>query len=390
MLSSPMAALRALAALLALAAAASGLQQEGASGAAAASALQGRQLLAARAPLRRRLGRSEALGEIRSPGVGPPFESTNDTDRSVTISQWYGRLGNNIIQMVNAILFCQQWGYSKLILPPDRSHVRIFDLPENMNISYRTLGNKLDCNWNHLSTHYFFGRCFAVNKRLYHRTIKQYLRPYFTEKTITACQKEHARPFDGLTIHLRSGDTAKSTARTSSATQTAYASCNFFDTIVAERKFEAVRIVTEPDQSHPCIHLLRDRLPSMNVSFNLRNRSVEEDACALMNAKYLAVGSWSTFSQTLELLNDQLEVLFWPMPPKGTMSKLDSHCTPVASDSETRTLVYEIDGMQGVHNNLARQASVEYFTRNSSQGVTLVSTCNWDQEVPFVGSVSLR
>jgi len=333
---------------------------------------------------------SVATAGFELPSAGSPLESTNDTDRSVTISQWYGRLGNNIIQMVNAILFCQQWGYSKLILPPDRSHVRIFDLPENMNISYRTLGNKLDCNWNHLATHYFFGRCFAVNKRLYHRTIKQYLRPYFTEKTITACQKEHARPFDGLTIHLRSGDTAKSTARTSSATQTAYASCNFFDTIVAERKFEAVRIVTEPDQSHPCIHLLRDRLPSMNVSFNLRNRSVEEDACALMNAKYLAVGSWSTFSQTLEMFNDKLDSLFWPVPPKGTMKMLDSHCVPVVNASLSKTYVYEISGMQGIHNNLGNAESVEYFTRNSSQGVKLVAVCDQEREVPFAGSVSLR
>jgi hypothetical protein len=320
----------------------------------------------------------------------PAFNSTNATDSSVTIAAWYGRLGNNIIQIVNAVLFCQQWGYSSLILPPDRSQLKIFDLPEKIVIDHRTLGNKLKCDWNHLSTHYFFGRCMAVNKRLFHRTVKQYLKPYFTSSTATACQKEHARPFSGLTIHLRSGDTARTIGRTSSVTQTAYASCGFFDKVVADNKFEGVRIITEPDHWHPCIKVLQDRLPSMNVSFHLGNSSIEEDACALMNARYLAVGSWSTFSQTLELLNDNLESLFWPIPPKGTMAKLDSHCTPIAWESHPITYMYEVAGMQDVHNNLAKRESVEYFNQNSSQGVTLAATCNWEQEVPFVGSVSLR
>jgi hypothetical protein len=178
-------------------------------------------------------------------------------------------------------------------------------------------------------------------------------------------------------------------ARTSSATQTAYASCNFFDTIVADRKFEEVRVVTEPDQSHPCIKLLKERLPSMNVSFHLHNHSVEEDACALMNAKYLAVGSWSTFSQTLEMFNDKLDSLFWPVPPRGTMRMMDSHCTPVVNESNPKTYLYEIDGMQGIHNNLGNAESVEYFTRNSTQGVRLAATCDQEREVPFAGSVSL-
>jgi len=385
-------------AFVVLISAAAGLQ-EGAPAAVGASASEGREPLAARAPLGRRRVRAAASrdpsGEqgrevLRGSDGYHALNSTNATDNSVTISAWYGRLGNNIIQIVNAILFCQQEGYSNLILPPGKSNIQIFDLPGKITIDHRTLGNTLKCDWNHLAAHYFFGRCMAVNKRLLHRTVKQYLKPYLTSSTATACQKERARPFGGLTVHLRSGDTARTIGRTSSATQTAYASCSFFDKVVADHRFEEVRIITEPDHWHPCIGVLRSRLASMNVSLHLRNNTIEEDACALMNARYLAVGSWSTFSQTLELLNDQLEILFWPMPPKGTMSKLDSHCTPVASESETRTLVYEIDGMQGVHNNLARQASVEYFTRNSSQGVTLVSTCNWDQEVPFVGSVSLR
>lgn len=385
-------------ALVVLASAAAGLQ-EGASIAIGASALEGRESLEAGASSGRRLARAAASRDPRGEqGREIPWESedypasnsTNITGNSVTIAAWYGRLGNNIIQIVNAILFCQQSGYSTLILPPDRSQLNIFDLPEKIAIDHRTLGNHLKCDWNHLSTHYFFGRCMAVNKRLFHRTVKQYLKPYLTSSTNTACQKERARPFSGLTIHLRSGDTARTIGRTSSATQDAYASCSFFDKIVADQKFEEVRIITEPDHMHPCIKVLGNRLPSMNVSLHIGNHSIEEDACALMNARYLAVGSWSTFSQTLELLNDNLEIMFWPVPPKGTWSKLDGHCTPVLWESDRKTYVYEIAGMQDVHNNLAKRQSVEYFTRNSSQGVTLAATCNWEQEVPFSGSVSLR
>jgi predicted solute-binding protein len=41
----------------------------------------------------------------------------NRTDRSVTFTQWYGRIGNNIVQIANAILFSQLKGYSTLRLP---------------------------------------------------------------------------------------------------------------------------------------------------------------------------------------------------------------------------------------------------------------------------------
>merc|ERR1719188_939569 len=121
-----------------------------------------------------------------------------------------------------------------------------------------------------------------------------------TERTRRACQEERARPFDGLTVHLRSGDTLRDLA----LPQFAKASCSFFKKVLAVHGFQSVRVITEKDLSHPCIDVLREALGS---NLSVQTGSLEEDSCAIMHARHLAVGSWSTFSQALELLNDHLE-----------------------------------------------------------------------------------
>lgn len=37
---------------------------------------------------------------------------------SVVITQWYGRLGNNVIQIVNALLVAEHADIRKVIIPP--------------------------------------------------------------------------------------------------------------------------------------------------------------------------------------------------------------------------------------------------------------------------------
>jgi hypothetical protein len=112
-----------------------------------------------------------------------------------------------------------------------------------------------------------------------------------------------------------------------------------------------------------------------------------------MHAKHLAVGSWSTFSQVFELFNRGLRTNFWPSPPSGTMraSLVDNFCVPVPPGTSGATYVYQVDGMEGFHNNLLKADSRSYFEGSlPRQNVTLRSVCNEQAEVPFAGSVSTR
>jgi len=336
-------------------------------------------------------GEAQGKADALEPDKGDGSVVKNDTERSVTITNWYGRIGNNIIQVVNAILFCQANGYRKLKLPVDMKNLnQLFDLPNEIAIEKKTLDDNatFTCEWNPPYMHWFFGRCMSLTKGMYKHTLEQYLVPHFTNSTVSACHKEHITPFMGLTIHLRSGDTARSSMHTS---QTAYASCSFFEKVVNDHKFKEVRVVTEADFSHPCVRFLRARLPEMGVPVQLQSASVEQDACALMNARYIAVGSWSTFSQTLELLNDRVAKSFLPVPPEGSITtSMDNHCEPVLRGQRPRTYIYQIDGMENGHHDLSSAGSVDYFSTMPMQRVILKAVCNFINEVPFVGSVSLR
>jgi len=294
---------------------------------------------------------------------------------AVKIKDWYGRMGNNIVQIMNAILFGQTLNLSRLQLPSQgKLHLPIFDLPREIAISPSA---HLHFNCNASGLKHFFGRCTDVNKRLARETLLEHLAPYLTEATKRACEAERAQPFDGLTVHLRSGDAHRIHTR-----QGMLAPCSFFQKVVLDHGFSSVRIVTERDLSHPCLRVLGQRMPNVSI----QSKSIEEDACALMHARHLAVGSFSTFSQTAELFNMDLKSLFWPVPSGGSIAALGNICVPPGSSpNETRaTYTYQIDGMQ---DTLLSAGDLSYVMNTSLQHVTLRSVCDEEQEIPFAGSL---
>mmetsp|Transcript_10341 Transcript_10341/g.27451 ORF Transcript_10341/g.27451 Transcript_10341/m.27451 type:complete len:397 (+) Transcript_10341:77-1267(+) len=329
----------------------------------------------------------------------------NATRGSIALKTWYGRMGNNIIQLVNAILFCQMEGLSTLVLPEakevlchDKSKAcRAFDilnLPKEIKITPRP-DLKLDCNFLNMKS--FFGRCLAVTKSLFRQTAAQHLRPLMSDNWRQACMEERARQDDAhdireLTIHLRNGDARNFANRTQVSPYAMYASCSFFKKVLADHGFQSARVITQKDMSHPCISVLREHL---GTKFAVQSGSLEEDSCAIINARHLAVGSWSTFSQVLELFNDRLETNFWPVPLKATNYTSTLHqigwgpCNPVVEGNAV-TYEYQIDGMQEGHVSMDDKTGVDYFSRMPLEKVTLRSVCDEESEAPFEGAVSLR
>jgi len=314
------------------------------------------------------------------PGVPPPI-----TVSKVSLKKFRGRLGNNLLQLANAILFCQIMNLSHLVLPPNSTNrVPMLTLPSEIPIKPDPSA-KFEYNMRQCVD--FFGLCIVAKKWQMRAALMQHLPDYFSEQTRNACQKELARPFPGLTIHLRSGDVSTSQHSTSRKRHYAttkygvFAPCAFFLKVIDDHKFHSVRIITEPDRSHECIRVLQESRREERIRFlTIQSNSLEEDTCALMNAKHLAVGSFSTFTQALELMNGVLKAFYWPLPlPIG---QENSPCDAVQDDGAI-TYRYAVVGMTNV-NEVPDPA--RYFDTFPMENVTLRDTCAEGQELPFRGA----
>lgn len=114
----------------------------------------------------------------------------------------------------------------------------------------------------------------------------------------------------GIVLHMRSGD-----IMTSSATSGYYPQppCSYYSHLArhgnAGEAFEHVLIVTESDQRNPCIDYVRN---SSRATVTVQSRNISEDACALAQARNLAIsmGTWGPALASLSLRLRNLHVPF--------------------------------------------------------------------------------
>merc|ERR1719245_2504919 len=146
-----------------------------------------------------------------------------------------------------------------------------------------------------------------MRKVEYRNVFTTHLAPLFSASAKQACSAVMPSS-NRLVVHLRSGDILKS-----NHIQSVLAPCAFFDYIISSNGFGEVHIVTERDFEHPCINATQERHPE--TKFTVQSKTFEEDACVLMRARYLAMGSPSTFSSILALLNNDLLKVFVARAP---------------------------------------------------------------------------
>jgi len=268
--------------------------------------------------------------------------------QAVAITGWYGRMGNNFMQMFSAILFAEIMGIQSLRFPEERhGKVRqqfpILLLPDSVNITpVDHPGTR--CNSNYRN---FWLACTVPawqQQRVLHGVAKKYILPLVNQRTAEACQKENAHPFTGLTIHLRWGDKVKF-----SSAWGPWAPCSYFEEIIHRHGFQAVRIVTEPKSEHPCISKLQ-RMVSLEgkpLQVQMQNESVQADACAIIHARHFTFGEDSSFWWSLLTLNFDLESFFTFYVTNVKHPDWKPSC-PAPNQSTSRLVhVYQLDGHYG-------------------------------------------
>jgi len=200
------------------------------------------------------------------------------------INFWFGRLGNNIQQLSNAIFYSQNNNVN--FSSPMHPFIKCFSI----------INGKED----DFSSRFFFyngsQKDFECDEELLNKARRDICLKYITPNLNISFEK----PFsdDTLVIHLRSGDVFISNPP-STYTQNPL---SFYKKII--KNFKKIIIVSE-DNKHP---LLQELLKEENVSY--QSSSISDDFSTLIRAKHLATSGVGTFSIAAALCSINLKKLY--------------------------------------------------------------------------------
>lgn len=225
----------------------------------------------------------------------------------IIISEWIGRTGNNVLQLIRAIYYAIKTGNSLVEFPHDQiftsSRIIICDKPHNTQHTIRDT--------------FFYLKQFEMNdpepyemKNIFNK----FIRPIF----IPTCKGSLLNYNDSnksteIYIHIRGGDIF------SSNPHSAYIQPPLFYYTNIIEKYERVYLIAE-DDSNPCVNELL-KLSKVKMIKDCLEKELE----ILSNVENLIVG-FGTFGYLLYLMNPCLKELYIPKYfieelPKGEWGK---------------------------------------------------------------------
>jgi hypothetical protein len=217
-----------------------------------------------------------------------------------SVSHWYGRLGNNIQQICNGILYSQINGDGFVSLQHDLidqvtvNHEGKTMLRPNRFFHYNTQNKDFD-----IPIDYLYENIGKV--------AKQYVVPNFKFSI------EKSFDDDTLVIHIRSGDifSHEHNPPHDYVPNPLYYYLNLIE------EYDKIIVVTESDNHNPIIDKLR-KIEKVTVQSN----SVGEDFATLMRAKNLASSGTGTFAVAAALCSSNIKNFYC------TDLYLDEHLNP--------------------------------------------------------------
>merc|ERR1719188_193888 len=217
-----------------------------------------------------------------------------DAGSAIKISRWYGRTGNNLFQVVHALFIAKLSGASRVTTPGPGRVSEVFHLPKSFDVEFDSeFRARVKCRDDRHHSH-FGTTCVGVRRSDYTEVLRTHVLPHMTPGV---CKAEASHLKRELVIHLRSGDLLKSGKHV----QSRFAPCSFFHALTDQTMgFEQVRVITEADRKHPCLNYFAKN--HMNITVQ-SSRVLAKDACALIHAKHLVLGSISSFPKALSLFN---------------------------------------------------------------------------------------
>jgi len=218
---------------------------------------------------------------------------------SINITIWSGRLGNNITQLVNAILFANYNNIEKIFFP---KHFYFKDNFINLE-KYKSKNSYVTNNKIYKSD--FFSRdeiCkqYNLSKEIFINdkiNIREIIKDIFNLKIINLNFTDN-----DLVIHIRSGDVYSKYPHSGWIQPP----LSFYKTIINEKKWDKIILICEDDKS-PIIKPLINEY--RNIIFKIN--SLNEDINIIIQAKNICFGMGS-FIPSLLLLNDNINTIYYP------------------------------------------------------------------------------
>lgn len=208
-----------------------------------------------------------------------------------TVSHWYGRLGNNIQQICNGILFSQV-NDEGFFSPPH----------ELINQVYFNIENKSLVRPGRFFYYEQENRDFLINLDYLYNNIRKVALEYVTPNLNIPSMD----PLDDdtLVVHIRSGDLFEVIYEPTSEN---VPNGNYIPNplkyyLTLADMFKKVIVVTEQDSYNPIVQKLRER-----ENIVIHSKSLEEDFAMLMSAKNLASSGVGTFCVAAALCNKNLK-----------------------------------------------------------------------------------
>jgi hypothetical protein len=228
------------------------------------------------------------------------------TGYKLQIMSWYGRLGNNILQLCCALFIAEQT--KSTLTFPNHGFIR------NKIFDFRKLGQE---NCGKVITDEFFGHTMLKNLNERYTELEQVrISQEYIYPLLNVLDNEQWRlmspkkDFDTtLVIHMRSGDSM----RTGVNKNYIQPPLSVYKKVILEGpcKFSHVLIVTEKDLLNPCINGLKIFCDELGISCFIQSTSLQNDVTTIVNARYL-VTSQSSFSWSFLRCNKYCKTVFIP------------------------------------------------------------------------------
>ena len=235
----------------------------------------------------------------------------------VLLKEWYGRLGNNLTQLINAIDYCE---YNKYVFiqkdtvykyatkGPIYDGLTEFEGPnkdlhafiQNFIVNFTEKEINFD-NINELCPNKivddFYDAEIPVPNNRKSEILRKYILPNF---------KYSSNPLDDetLVIHIRSGDIMNEGCH-GFYVQPPF---SFYKKVIDENNFKKIIIVTEPDKKNPAIQMLLDTYTNSSI----QSTNLYDDVSCIINAKNFLCNSQGTFGHMLALLSPNLKNIYIP------------------------------------------------------------------------------
>lgn len=205
------------------------------------------------------------------------------------IDNWFGRLGNNILQIIRCIHYAKTYNFAQIKFP---SH-------DYLNTTTISVNN--GSNQNTILDTFFNIKNMGINDPC-PRLMKSYFQTYI--KSIVKINLKEKQNSNILHIHIRSGDIFSQNGGHSYYVQPPL---QYYKKIIKSKNWENIIIVYEDDKN-PCVNVLKNlKIDNIQFQSSLLMNDIEQ----LCSSTNLAIG-FGTFGYLIYLMNDNLQNLYIP------------------------------------------------------------------------------